>query len=100
MVELKPNVGEDQPLVTLRHKYILLPILLCLPATPVLAQTTIGGGACTSSTLNGTYEFLLNGRQVTAAGAISKIVQAVGTASFDGLSAVTVTLTGNLVAGT
>src|SRR5271166_4231660 len=70
-----------------------------LLASPLLAQTTIGGGTCASSTLNGTYELLLSGRQVTAIGAISKVFQAVGTAAFDGLSKVTFTLTANTVSG-
>ena len=63
----------------------LLLTLLCLPAVPAIAQTAIGGGSCTSGTLNGTYELILNGRQVTAAGAVSKVFQGVGTAAFDGL---------------
>jgi uncharacterized protein (TIGR03437 family) len=75
----------------------LLPVCFFLSLVPTLAQTTIGGGACTSSTLTGTYEFLLNGRQVTAAGATSKILQAVGTVNFDGLSKVTLTMTANIV---
>ena len=75
----------------------LLPALVCLSAVPVLAQTAIGGGSCTSSTLNGTYEFLLNGRQVAATGAVSKVFQGVGTAAFDGLSKVTLTMTTNVV---
>jgi uncharacterized protein (TIGR03437 family) len=75
----------------------LLPALVCLSALPVLAQTAIGGGSCTSSTLNGTYEFLLNGRQVAATGAVSKVFQGVGTAAFDGLSKVTLTMTTNMV---
>ena len=80
----------------LRHTTLLL-TLVCLPAVPVLAQTTIGGGSCTSGTLNGTYELLLNGRQVTAAGAVSRVFQGVGTAAFDGLSKVTFTMTANIV---
>ena len=78
----------------------LLLTLACLPAVPVLAQTTIGGGSCTSATLNGTYEFLLNGRQVTATGAVSRVFQGVGTANFDGLSKVTLTMTANSVGAT
>jgi uncharacterized protein (TIGR03437 family) len=76
-----------------------LPILLCLAAVPVLAQTTIGGGSCTSSTLTGAYQFTLNGRQTTATGSISKLLQAVGTAAFDGLSKVTLTMTANIANG-
>ena len=76
-----------------------LPILLCLAAVPVLAQTTIGGGSCTSSTLTGVYQVTLNGRQATATGSVSKLLQAVGTAAFDGLSKVTLTMTANIVNG-
>jgi uncharacterized protein (TIGR03437 family) len=75
----------------------LLSILFCLPAAPVLAQTTIGSSTCNSSSLNGTYEFILNGRQNTTTGATSKLFQAVGTAAFDGLSKVTLTMTANTV---
>lgn len=80
-----------------RRSIALLLTLLGLPALPALAQTTIGGGTCTSSTLSGTYEFLLSGRQLTSTGAVTKIFQGVGTASFDGLSKVTFTLTANTV---
>jgi uncharacterized protein (TIGR03437 family) len=80
-----------------RYCTLLLPILLCLAGAPVFAQTIIGGGTCASSTIVGTYEILLSGRQTTAAGTISRIFQGVGTASFDGLSKVTLTLTANTV---
>src|ERR1035441_9505841 len=83
-----------------RRYTTLLLTLVCLPAVPVLAQTTIGGGSCTSGTLNGTYEFLLNGRQVAATGAVSKVFQGVGTPAFDGLSKVTLTMTANTVGAT
>jgi uncharacterized protein (TIGR03437 family) len=84
----------------LRRHPLLVPVLFCLSAAPVLGQTAIGGGTCTSSSLSGTYEFLLNGRQVTAAGTVSKLFQAVGTAAFDGLSKVTLTMTSNVVSTT
>jgi uncharacterized protein (TIGR03437 family) len=74
-------------------------VLFCLSAVPVLAQTTIGGGSCTSSTLTGMYQLTLNGRQLTAAGSISKLLQGVGTANFDGLSTVTLTVTANIANG-
>ena len=80
-----------------RRNASLLAIFFCLPAAPVLAQTTIGSSTCNSSTLNGTYQFSLNGRQVTTGGATSKLFQAVGTANFDGLSKVTLTMTANTV---
>ena len=73
----------------------LLFTLVC--TAPAFAQTVIGGGTCTSSTLNGTYELLLSGRQVTATGSVSRIFQGVGTASFDGLSKVTFSMTANTV---
>jgi len=80
-----------------RRYTTLLPILFCLPAAPVLAQPAIGSSPCNSSTLNGTYELILSGRQVATTGAISKLFQAVGTATFDGLSKVTFTMTANTV---
>ncbi len=76
-----------------------LPILLCLSSVPVIAQTAIGGGVCTSSTLNGIYQVTLNGRQVASGGSVSKLLQAVGTAAFDGLSKVTLTMTANSAGG-
>jgi uncharacterized protein (TIGR03437 family) len=81
--------------MTRLHSTLL--ILFCLPAAPVLAQTTIGSSTCNSSALSGTYEFILSGRQVTSSGATSKLFQAVGTATFDGLSKVTWTMTANTV---
>ncbi len=80
-----------------RRFTFLLPVFFCLPALPALAQTAIGGGACTSSVLNGTYELLLTGHQTSASGAASKVFQAVGTAAFDGLNKVTFNLTANTV---
>src|SRR6202453_1857661 len=78
------------------RRFTPLPILFCLSAVPVLAQTTIGGGSCTSATLSGAYQLTLNGRQATSTGSISKLLQAVGTAAFDGLSKVTLTMTANI----
>jgi uncharacterized protein (TIGR03437 family) len=75
-----------------------LALLFCLRTVPVFASTAIGGGLCNSSTLMGTYELILSGRQTTATGAVAQIFQGVGTASFDGLSNVTLTLTANTVA--
>lgn len=71
-----------------------------LMAFPAAAQTQIGGGTCNSGTLNGTYELLLSGRQITAAGAVAKAFQATGTAAFDGLNKVTLTMTANIVSAT
>ena len=80
-----------------RRSIALLATLLGLPALPVFAQTTIGGGTCTSATLSGTYELLLSGRQLTSSGLVTQIFQGVGTASFDGLNKITIALTTNTV---
>ena len=80
-----------------RRTLPLLLTLLGLPVLPALAQTTIGGGSCNSATLSGPYEVLLSGRQLTSAGAVAALFQGVGTASFDGLSKVSISLTANTV---
>jgi len=82
-----------------RSVTLLLTTLSLLAAT-TLAQPTIGGGTCASSSLNGTYELQLNGRQVGPPGTAAKIFQGVGTAVFDGLSQVTLNLTANTVTST
>ncbi len=74
--------------------------LSCVLTLPVVAQTQIGGGTCNSGTLNGTYELLLSGRQITAAGAVAKIFEATGTAAFDGQNKITLTMTANVVSAT
>ncbi|MGA2215603.1 MAG: hypothetical protein ABSH31_20185, partial [Bryobacteraceae bacterium] len=56
-----------------------------LLSVPLLAQTQIGGGACTSSYLNGTYAVSISGRQVNAAGTFLSVFEANGYATFDGL---------------
>jgi hypothetical protein len=65
----------------------------CLLAAPLVAQTQIGGGTCSSATFTGTYAFSLTGRQVTSSGNFSSVFQGNGSANFDGLSKVTITLT-------
>jgi len=66
-------------------------------AAPLLAQPSIGGGACTSGSLNGIYAASITGRALTAAAmgsaTYSNVFQANGSATFDGLSKVTLTLT-------
>lgn len=75
---------------------LCLPCLLAIPlAVPLAAQPQIGGGTCTSSTLNGTYSLTLSGRDVSSAVTFSNVVQGVGLATFDGLNKVTFTLTNN-----
>ncbi len=66
-----------------------------LIATPMLAQTQIGGGICNSSTLTGTYALSMSGRQVSSAGAFTSVLQADGSATFDGLSTVTIAVSEN-----
>jgi uncharacterized protein (TIGR03437 family) len=68
--------------------------LCCLAATPALAQT-IGGGSCGASNLSGTYSLTLSGRGISTAGSFAGSFQAVGTATFDGQSKVTLSGTYN-----
>lgn len=76
--------------------------LPCLCAIPLLAQPQVGGGTCTSSSLNGTYSLTLSGRALNTQSnpeLFFDILQGVGTATFDGLSKVTFALTQNGTAG-
>jgi hypothetical protein len=75
--------------------YTILACLPCLLTAPLLAQPQIGGGTCNSSTLNGSFSLTLTGRDLSSAVAFSNALQGIGTASFDGLSRVTFTLTSN-----
>ena len=77
-------------------------ILPGLLASAALAQTTIGGGSCNSATASGTYAVSITGRQVTTSGNFTNVFQANGSATFDGLSKVTIALTEDTgsVAGT
>ncbi len=67
--------------------------LSCLGALPLAAQPVIGGNSCNSASLSGIYAFTLTGRQVTSAGNFTNVLQGNGSANFDGLSKVTITLT-------
>jgi uncharacterized protein (TIGR03437 family) len=80
-----------------KRSITLLVTILGMLALPAIAQPVIGGGMCNSGTLTGTYELLLNGRQLTSTGAVTQVFQGVGTAAFDGLSKVTINLTTNTV---
>ncbi len=73
----------------------VLACLSALPGGPLLAQTTIGGGICSTASLNGTYSLSLTGRGVNSSGVFTKISEGVGTATFDGESKVTLSLTTN-----
>jgi len=70
-------------------------LVAALIAMPMLGQTQIGGGVCNSSTLTGTYALSLSGRQVSSSGAFTSVLQADGSATFDGLSAVTIAVSEN-----
>ncbi len=76
-----------------RIRSAMLFALSCVLAGPSVAQTQIGGGTCSSSTLSGIYAFSMTGRQVTPSGNFSNVLQANGSANFDGLSKVTLTMT-------
>lgn len=67
-------------------------LFAALLAAPLGAQTQIGGGTCNSSSLDGSYALSLSGRDVTTAGNFAGVLQADGIATFDGLSAVTITV--------
>ncbi len=74
----------------MRYPRTVAPLsLLCLLAAPALAQNQIGGGTCSAASLSGTYSLTLSGRGISATGAFTGAYQAIGTATFDGLSAVT-----------
>jgi hypothetical protein len=68
----------------------------CLLAAPAFPQTQIGGGTCNSSSLNGVYNGNLNGREVTPQGTVDKVLESVGTLTFDGQNAASLTVTANL----
>src|ERR1700722_4926121 len=70
-------------------------LVAALISMPMLAQTQIGGGVCNSSSLNGTYALSMSGRQVSSAGAFTSVLQADGSATFDGLSTVTIAVSEN-----
>ncbi len=64
-----------------------------LPPGDFLGRANPDRRTCSSSTLSGAYAFSLTGRQVSAAGSFSGVLQGVGTATFDGLNAVKIALT-------
>jgi hypothetical protein len=68
---------------------------LCLLAGPLAAQMQIGGGICSSASLSGTYSLTLTGRDVSSSATFTKISEGVGSATFDGQSKVTLSLTTN-----
>lgn len=73
--------------------YAVLFTFSWLLVAPLAAQPQIGGGTCNASSLSGTYAFSLTGRQVTSSGKFSNVLQANGSATFDGQSIITMSLT-------
>jgi hypothetical protein len=81
---------------SVKHAYSArLFFFTCLLSAPALAQNQIGGGNCSSTSLNGTFSLTLSGRRISAGGSFSGSYQAIGTATFDGQSNVTLTGTAN-----
>ncbi len=74
---------------------LLFAYMPCLLAAPLLAQPQIGGGTCSSSSLTGSYSLTLTARDVSSSSSISKTLQGIGTATFDGLNKATFNLTNN-----
>jgi hypothetical protein len=71
---------------------------LAYPAAgPLSAQTQIGGGICSSASLTGAYSLTLTGRDVASTVTFSKISESLGTATFDGQSKVTFSVTTNTI---
>lgn len=61
-----------------------------------MAQMQIGGGTCSSSSsLSGVYSLTLAGRDENASLVFAKVLDGIGTATFDGRSKVTFSLTNN-----
>jgi hypothetical protein len=77
------------------HRMIIV-LAVCSVAVPMFAQSQIGGGVCTSASLNGAYSLTLTGRDVSSSVVFTKVTQGIGTATFDGLSKVTFGLTTNV----
>jgi uncharacterized protein (TIGR03437 family) len=76
-----------------RLSTVVIALVSALPAAPALAQTQIGGGVCSSTTLNGTYALSIIARQVNGSGTFLSVLQSNGSATFDGQSGVVTTET-------
>ena len=83
-----------------RRRAVLLFAVSCVATVPLLAQNaTIGGGSCNSSSLTNAYSFTLTGRQVSSSGAFGNVLQANGTATFDGQNKVNISLNEDTLQG-
>ncbi len=79
-----------------RSSFAVICLYVAALVSPALAQTQIGGGACNSSYLKGTYAISLTGRQVNGSATFENVLQANGFATFDGLSSASFTLIENI----
>jgi uncharacterized protein (TIGR03437 family) len=70
-------------------------LLLSLFAAPMVAQGQITGGNCSAGMLTGTYSYTMTGRAVSTSSILSADFMANGTATFDGVSKVSMTITSN-----
>src|SRR5579864_5044736 len=68
-------------------------IVSCLLAAPFLAHAQTTPVSCTAATLNGTYALVYTGRDILPSVALTKEIMSVGTITFDGVSAVTASVT-------
>ena len=83
----------------IRHTAFVISLSYLLTA-PLVAQT-ITGGTCSAANLKGTYALNLGGRGISSTGTFTGSYQSNGTATFDGVSAVTFagTVNTNLATG-
>jgi uncharacterized protein (TIGR03437 family) len=71
-------------------------VMLSFVAAPFLAHAQLTPVTCSATSVAGTYSLVLNGRDVTTGSALfTKVYNAVGTITFDGVGLVTATLTSN-----
>jgi len=64
-------------------------------AVPLMAQPQIGGGTCSTATLNGSYSATFTGRSLSSGTTFLATSEGIGSVTFDGLSKVTFNLTTN-----
>jgi uncharacterized protein (TIGR03437 family) len=69
--------------------------LICALLIPLAAEAQIKVQACTPATLKGTRAIALTGRNLNSSAVLSAVFQGLGTATFDGVGAVSFSLTTN-----
>src|SRR5579862_4629007 len=78
------------------HTKNFLTLGSCLLASAFLAEAqTATSVTCTAATLSGVHSIALGGRNLSSTATLSNVLVATGTATFDGVSAVTLNLTVN-----